>query len=139
MKVLFLNATGQLGGAERVLISLLKALRSARPDWALEVLAGDEGPLIPLLSELGFSVRVLPMPSRLIKMGEASSANPVALILSAAAFLREKAAAFSFHARDHRLGGRSTNSSSNPLMELFVESVTVIVWIPGVARVTWTV
>jgi glycosyltransferase involved in cell wall biosynthesis len=71
-----------------VLISLLKALRSARPDWKLEVVAGDEGPLIPLLSGLGFDVRVLPMPARLISMGEASSGNPLALMLSAAAALR---------------------------------------------------
>jgi glycosyltransferase involved in cell wall biosynthesis len=88
MKVLFLNATGQLGGAERVLILLLKALRRAKPDWQLEVVAGDDGPLIGVLEGLGFDVQVLRMPARLINMGEASSRDPLALILTAAAAIR---------------------------------------------------
>ena len=80
MKVVFLNATGQLGGAERVLVCLLKALRSEKPNWELQVVAGDDGPLIPLLADLGFKVEVLSMPQSLVNMGEASTRNPLALI-----------------------------------------------------------
>lgn len=83
MKVLFLNATGQLGGAERVLICLLKALRSAKPDWKLEVVTGDGGPLIPLLIGLGFNVEVLSFPERLSRLGEATPRNPLTLLLCA--------------------------------------------------------
>jgi glycosyltransferase involved in cell wall biosynthesis len=85
MKVVFLNATGQLGGAERVLVCLLRAVRSERPDWTLQVVAGDDGPLIPLLAGLGFDVEVLSMPKRLVSMGEASTKSPVALIRAFAA------------------------------------------------------
>jgi glycosyltransferase involved in cell wall biosynthesis len=80
MKVVFLNATGQLGGAERVLVCLLQGLRSEKPDWTLEVITGDDGPLVPLLKGLGFDVDVLPMPRALLNMGEASTKNPLALI-----------------------------------------------------------
>jgi glycosyltransferase involved in cell wall biosynthesis len=85
MKVVFLNATGQLGGAERMLVCLLKALRSEKPGWTLQVVAGDDGPLIPILAGLGFDVDVLSMPRRLVNMGEASSKNPVALFAAFAA------------------------------------------------------
>ena len=79
MKVVFLNVTGQLGGAERILISLLKALRIQEPGWSLKVIVGDTGPLIPLLDELGFDVECVQMSQRLIGYGEASS-NPLDLI-----------------------------------------------------------
>jgi glycosyltransferase involved in cell wall biosynthesis len=88
MKVVFLNATGQLGGAERMLIGLLKALRSEQPGWTLQVVTGDDGPLIPLLAGLGYDVDVLRMPPRLAQLGEASSKNPLAVIMAAAAAVR---------------------------------------------------
>jgi glycosyltransferase involved in cell wall biosynthesis len=79
MKIVFLNATGQLGGAERVLICLLQSLREARPDWNLEVVTADAGPLVSRLAELGFNVSTLPMPKRLANLGEASSRSPLAI------------------------------------------------------------
>jgi glycosyltransferase involved in cell wall biosynthesis len=88
MKVVFLNATGQLGGAERVLVCLLRALRSEVPDWSLQVIVGDDGPLIPLLTGLGFAVELLQIPQRLINFGEASSRNPLALLCALVAGLR---------------------------------------------------
>jgi glycosyltransferase involved in cell wall biosynthesis len=88
MKIVFLNATGQLGGAERVLICLLQALRDARPDWVLETIAADDGPLIAHLSNAGFAVSVLPMPARLANLGEASSSDPRALLSALASAVR---------------------------------------------------
>jgi glycosyltransferase involved in cell wall biosynthesis len=88
MKVLFLNATGQVGGAERVLICLLQALRKARPEWMLQVVAGDEGPLVPQLVKLGFDASILPMPERLANLGEASSRDPLALALALTAAVK---------------------------------------------------
>jgi len=88
MKVLFLNATGQLGGAERVLICLLRALRCAKPDWKLEVVTGDDGPLVPLLAGLGFDIHVLAMPERLVRIGELTSHNPFSLMMAAASAVR---------------------------------------------------
>jgi glycosyltransferase involved in cell wall biosynthesis len=88
MKVLFLNATGQLGGAERVMVCLLEALRKARPTWTLEVIAADDGPLIPHLKTRNFEVCVLPMPERLVKLGEDSSGSPLGLATSLLAAFR---------------------------------------------------
>jgi glycosyltransferase involved in cell wall biosynthesis len=85
MKVLFLNATGQLGGAEQIMVCLLEELRKARPDWVLEILLGDKGPLFSRLNNLNFEVSVLEMPAALSRFGEASSKNPFALIPALAA------------------------------------------------------
>ena len=88
MKVVFLNATGQLGGAERVLICLLKALRTVEPSWKLQVITGEDGPLVDLLRGLNFEVTVLAMPSALTTAGEASSKSPLALLMGAAGAYR---------------------------------------------------
>jgi glycosyltransferase involved in cell wall biosynthesis len=79
MNIVFLNATGQLGGAERMLICMLEALREARPDWTLQVVAAEDGPLIPIVLELGFDITILPLPPRLAALGEKSGKNPFAL------------------------------------------------------------
>lgn len=70
MNIVFLNVSGHLGGAERVLIDVLHSLREARPDWRMEVIAGEEGPLVPKLMEAGFEVSVLPFPERLAILGD---------------------------------------------------------------------
>jgi glycosyltransferase involved in cell wall biosynthesis len=62
-----------------VLLCLLQALRNAKPDWTLEVVTADDGPLNRRLLELNFPVIVLPMPESLANIGEASSANPWSL------------------------------------------------------------
>lgn len=88
MNIVFLNATGQLGGAERVLVCMLQSLRKARPDWDLQVIAAEDGPLIPLVMELGFAVTVLPLPSRIAALGEASAKNPLSLLFALPALAR---------------------------------------------------
>jgi glycosyltransferase involved in cell wall biosynthesis len=73
MNIIFLNVSGHLGGAERILIDVLHSLRDARPDWRLEVIVGEDGPLIPTLMEAGFEVSVLPYPERLASLGDAGA------------------------------------------------------------------
>ena len=46
MRVMFLNPTGQLGGAESSLVDILASLRRAEPSWPLHLLAASDGPLI---------------------------------------------------------------------------------------------
>ena len=46
MRIVFLNPSGQLGGAETALLDLLAAVRDARPAWALELIASADGPLV---------------------------------------------------------------------------------------------
>ena len=45
VKIVYLNPTGQLGGAERVLLDLLASLRAAKPDLSTELIVASEGPL----------------------------------------------------------------------------------------------
>lgn len=80
MNIIFLNVSGHLGGAERVLIDVLQSLRQAQPDWRLEVIVGEEGPLIPTLMEAGFEVSVLPYPERFANLGDAGASGLLARV-----------------------------------------------------------
>ncbi len=73
MKVLFLNTTGSLGGAERVLLSILAALRETecRP----HLLTLEEGPLLSAASELGAEIEVLPLPEAVATLGDSQMAS----------------------------------------------------------------
>jgi glycosyltransferase involved in cell wall biosynthesis len=71
VKILFLNPTGTLGGAERCLLDLLASLRSERPDWRLGVGLGNDGPLRPALEALGVPATVLPLPRQVARLGDA--------------------------------------------------------------------
>ncbi|MBW4552124.1 MAG: glycosyltransferase family 4 protein [Aphanocapsa sp. GSE-SYN-MK-11-07L] len=70
MRILFINPIGDLGGAERVLLANLKALRQVCPDWQLCLLLCGGGSLTALAEELGVEVKVLPLPDRLSQSGD---------------------------------------------------------------------
>jgi glycosyltransferase involved in cell wall biosynthesis len=72
LKVVYLNTTGELGGAEMCLLDLLAVLRSARPAWRLKVLLGAEGPLVGAVAALGVSHEVLPLPPALNRLGDSA-------------------------------------------------------------------
>ncbi|HEX8390713.1 MAG TPA: glycosyltransferase family 4 protein [Longimicrobium sp.] len=74
MKIVYLSASGALGGAERALLDLLASLRSAQPSWSLCVVAGEDGPLLGRVRELGVESRLLPFPRALSSLGDAGSA-----------------------------------------------------------------
>jgi glycosyltransferase involved in cell wall biosynthesis len=65
--VLYLAPAGGLGGAERVLLDLLHALRG---QVLPAVLAFEAGPLIDELERLGIPVWVVPLPPELARLGE---------------------------------------------------------------------
>jgi glycosyltransferase involved in cell wall biosynthesis len=88
MNIVFLNAAGRLGGPERMLICMLEALRKARPDWTLQVVAAQDGPLIPLILSLGFDITILPLPSRLAALGGSSLKKPFTLAFAIPALFR---------------------------------------------------
>lgn len=73
MKIVFLSASGQLGGAERVLLDLLAGLRKARPEWRLEVILSEEGPLLLALMQCAIEVSVLPFPEKLAALGDSGA------------------------------------------------------------------
>ena len=75
MRLLFLNPTGQLGGAETSLLEILLVLREKQPLWTLQTLVPSPGPFVDKLRELGFSVVSLPFSDRIAELGDAGLAN----------------------------------------------------------------
>ena len=71
MKILFLNPTGTIGGAEMCLLDLLASLRAERPGWRLDVVLGGDGPLRPAVEALGVPATVLPLPGHVARLGDA--------------------------------------------------------------------
>jgi hypothetical protein len=63
MRIVYLSASGTLGGAERVLLDLLATLRQSEPEWDLRLFAPAAGPLTEHASSLGVTVVVLPFPA----------------------------------------------------------------------------
>jgi len=70
VRLLFLNPSAQLGGAEAALYELLSALRTAHPAWSLGLVVAAEGPLVERVRALGMPVTVLPFPSSLARLGD---------------------------------------------------------------------
>lgn len=73
MKVVYLNPSGQMGGAERMLLDVLASLRKEEPEWSLHLIASDEGPLVRQAEALGVSTTVVPFPPTLARLGDAGA------------------------------------------------------------------
>lgn len=93
MKIVYLNPSGQLGGAEVALLDLLASVRAARPDWELELIAGADGPLTARAESLGVKASVLSFPPALARLGDAGAGGPAGAQLSRAALLKKLAQA----------------------------------------------
>ncbi|MFM7540063.1 MAG: glycosyl transferase family 1, partial [Planctomycetota bacterium] len=70
MKVVFLSPVGQIGGAERVLLTLLDAWQASGQRIEPGVLALSDGPLLADLRNRKVRCAVEPMPDRLAKLGD---------------------------------------------------------------------
>lgn len=70
MRVLFVNPTGILGGAERVLLDLCASLKEADAEIQLGLITTDEGPLLERARALGVEAEAVPMPARLSALGD---------------------------------------------------------------------
>jgi glycosyltransferase involved in cell wall biosynthesis len=76
MKILYLNPSAKLGGAERSLLDLMWSIRRARPDWQLAMIAGEDGELVALARELGVEAEVVAMPPVLARLGDSAVGGP---------------------------------------------------------------
>lgn len=85
MRIVFLNPSGELGGAEIALLELLAAVRTARPSWTLDLIASAEGPLIDRAQPLGVAAKALPFPRELARLGEWGRRGAIARRLHLAA------------------------------------------------------
>jgi glycosyltransferase involved in cell wall biosynthesis len=70
MRVMYLSASGQMGGAESVLLDMLAGIHHAEPSWVLHLLAPADGPLVARAAALGVDTTVLPFPDVLAEAGE---------------------------------------------------------------------
>ena len=70
MTILFLNPTGQIGGAEAALLEVLAGLREQQPAWRLTLVVASTGPLVARARALGVEVILLPYPSAVARLGE---------------------------------------------------------------------
>lgn len=76
MRVAFLNPSGQMGGAEKILLDLLLGLRAKESSYEIQLVASAEGPLVVRAGELGVSTTVLPFPPALARLGDAGAGGP---------------------------------------------------------------
>lgn len=76
MRLLYLNPTASMGGAERVLLDLLGSVRRARPAWKVGLIVGNDGPLAEDARHLGIRTTVLPFPRAFARIGDAGLAGP---------------------------------------------------------------
>lgn len=70
MRIAYLNPAGGLGGAERCLLSMLRATREAAPAAELHLLVLSDGPLLREAERLGVRTKSVPMPSAMAQMGD---------------------------------------------------------------------
>src|SRR5579863_8015457 len=85
MRIVYLNPSGRLGGAETSLRQLLASVRLAEPDWELWLVLGEDGPLAAIARDLGVKVFVKPFPPALARLGDTGHWNALLGLATAAA------------------------------------------------------
>ncbi len=78
-RIVFLNPSGQLGGAEACLLDMLAVLRESRPDWQTLLISAAPGRLTERAQALGAQVKVLPFPPQIAGLGDSRAANRITL------------------------------------------------------------
>lgn len=82
LTVLYLNPSGQFGGAERSLCALIGGLREQHPDWRLYLLLGEDGPLADCARGLGAYVEIAPLPRKLAAVRRGGKLASLALLIA---------------------------------------------------------
>ena len=88
MKVVYLNPSGQLGGAEMALLDLMASIRRAEPEWVLSLIIGGVGPLEERARAIGVDAMVLPLPGAVARLGDAGAGGSAGRQLSRISLLR---------------------------------------------------
>lgn len=94
MRILYLNPSGNLGGAEISLLEILASMRESRPDWTIGLITAQDGPLATKARNMGVEVEVVPFPEAVSKLGDAGIGDrqgkwslPWRLLMSAGALI----------------------------------------------------
>src|SRR5437773_6269313 len=93
MRIVFLNPTAQIGGAERSLLDMMSSLRQAQPSWQLHLISGDHGPLLDACADLSIPAFAVRLPSQLSCLGDAGAGGPAGQEISKAVLLTHLALA----------------------------------------------
>jgi glycosyltransferase involved in cell wall biosynthesis len=96
VRIVFLSPSGELGGAETALLDTLAAVREARPDWRLAVIAASSGPLVSKAAAYS-DATAMPFPGTLSRLGEWGTRGSIlARLRLGAALLAASAPALSY-------------------------------------------
>jgi glycosyltransferase involved in cell wall biosynthesis len=76
VKIAYLATSAHLGGAERVLLDIVRGIRTARPRWSVGVFIPGDGPLVKQVQQLDAEPIVLPFPEGLSSVGEYWTRSP---------------------------------------------------------------
>ena len=72
MKIVFVNPVGVIGGAERVLLTMIAALLNTKPNIQLFLIVGTDGLLIEAAEKLGVQVKLVKLPEELNQLGDSA-------------------------------------------------------------------
>ena len=72
MEIVFVNPVGAIGGAEKALLTILAALRTAQPEVKLHLIVGTSGLLVETAQNLGVQVKVLQLPEQVNQLGDSA-------------------------------------------------------------------
>lgn len=81
MRVVYLNPTGQLGGAERALLDILASLKAADPQFSPHLIMSAQGPLVARAAAMNVPTTVLPFPNSLARLGDSNVGKKISLFL----------------------------------------------------------
>lgn len=76
MRIVFLNPSGEIGGAESSLLDVLASLRATAPEWSLRLVMASEGPLGDRAELLGVPATIVRFPPALARLGDAGAGGP---------------------------------------------------------------
>ena len=83
MRVVYLSASAQLGGAEISLLDMVASLRAAAPEWRLHLVVTEDGPLRQRAAECGVTATtILPLSPALARLGDAGKEQARPALLS---------------------------------------------------------
>jgi glycosyltransferase involved in cell wall biosynthesis len=89
MKLLYLNASSQLGGAERNLIDTICAVQDRDPSIEIAVLiTAADGPIMAELDRLGIKIVLLELPSKIAQLGDSGLKGQNNRLVSILSFAR---------------------------------------------------
>lgn len=73
MRLLFLNPIGNIGGAERVLLTAIAGVKREQPNTVVRLISLSEGPLLEAARELGAETEVVALPAAFGQLGDSKS------------------------------------------------------------------